>query len=70
MQKNKTYRENNHFYIENYITLPKETIEQILQITAKNKITLKVGKKFTLEIPLFKGIEELEKLLENLQKKN
>ncbi len=66
--QNKTYQQNNHLYIENYITIPKKNLNQILEITAKNKLTLKVGKNFTLEIPLFKGIEEIEKLV--LEKKS
>ncbi len=61
--QNKTYKKNNHLYIENYITLSKETLNQILQITSKNKITLKVGKNFTLEIPY---CEEIEKLIESI----
>ncbi len=62
--KNKIYKEDDYLYIENYHLLPKKILDQILEITAKNQVNLKVGKNFTLMILCFKGIEEIEKLVE------
>ncbi len=45
--------------IKQYYKLPKKVIDDIMLILQKNRISVKIGPEFTLQIHQFKGKDEL-----------